>query len=109
MALSPLLEKVKHHICAHFQLEEEKVVSMLPVFLTTLQNHMQNLEKALESKDPEIIGRQGHALKGALLNLGIDDMADTAHLIEVEGKSGNSKADFAGMVNHLKENLAEIL
>lgn len=82
---------------------------MMPVFLNTLQNHMQNLEDALGAGNPETLGRLGHALKGALLNLGLDDMADIAHIIENEGMSGSHEADFAGMVAQLKEKLAEIL
>ncbi len=82
---------------------------MMPAFLTTLQDHMQNLEDALGAGDPETLGRLGHALKGALLNLGLDDMADIAHIIESEGRSGSREADFAGMVTRLKEKLAEIL
>jgi len=107
--MSPLLERVRYHICDHFQLPEDKVDAMLPAFLTTLQNHMKNIEDALGANDPATIGRMGHALKGALLNFGLDDMADIANMIEDEGKSGNSGADFSGMVQRLKEKLAEIL
>lgn len=108
MSLSPLLEQVKCHIREHFQLEEDKVDAMMPAFLTTLQNHMQNLENALEVNDPVTLGRLGHAMKGALLNLGLDDMADIAHAIENEGKSENGDADFTGMVTLLKEKMTEI-
>lgn len=109
MYLSPLLEQVKSHIREHFQLGEDKVDAMMPAFLTTLQNHMQNLEDALGLNDPETLGRLGHAMKGALLNLGLDDIAEIAYAIENEGKSGNRDADFAGMVALLKEKMREIL
>ncbi|MBU1138456.1 MAG: Hpt domain-containing protein [Proteobacteria bacterium] len=88
---------------------EDTVDAMLPAFLTTLQNHMQNLEDALALNDPATLGRLGHALKGALLNLGLDDLADIAHTIEIEGKSGSSDADYASMVIRLKVKMAEIL
>jgi histidine phosphotransfer protein HptB len=109
MSLSPLLEQVRCHICDRFQLGEDTVDGMLPAFLATLQNHMRNLEDALGDNDPKNLGRLGHALKGALLNFGLDDMADIANKIEIEGKSGNSGADFTGMVNRLKEKMADIL
>lgn len=107
--MSPLVEHIKCHICNHFQLKEDKVDVMLPTFLTTLQDHVQNLEDALESNDTKSLGRLGHALKGALLNLGLDDVAEIAHTIEIEGKAGSDHADFSGLVTRLKEEMGEIL
>ncbi len=109
MTLSPLVEHIKCHICNHFQLEGDKVDAMLPTFLTTLQDHVQNLEDALGSNDTESLGRLGHTLKGALLNLGLDDVAEIAYTIEIEGKAGSDNTDFPGLVTRLKEEMSEIL
>ena len=109
MTSIPLLEQITNYVCEHFQLEEDKVALMLPTFLTSLQNHLQNLEEAVGERDPEAIGRAGHALKGALLNLGLDDMAEIALKIESEGTSGNSAADYASLLKRLREKMVEIL
>ncbi len=109
MALSSIAEQVKHHVCEQFQLEEEKVEAMLPTFFTTLQEHVHELEEGLQANDPAAIGRVGHMLKGALLNLGLDDMAEIAHSLEMEGKAGRSDVDFSGLVWELKEKMGGIL
>ena len=109
MALSPLLQQVKSYVCAHFELGEDAVDGMLPVFFSTLQNHMETLEKAANEDNLESTARAGHTLKGALLNLGLDEMAVVARTIEEEGKAGNNEADYGQMVELLKEQLKEIL
>lgn len=109
MAGQSLSERVGIHIRDCYQLPVERVAVMLPTFFVVLRNHLTDLEKALEAGDSEGIGRVGHTLKGALLNLGLVDIADIAAAIEREGKTGRQDFDFAEPVTWLREELEEIL
>ncbi len=109
MTEQSLSKQVETHVCKQYQLPVEKVAVMLPAFLEVLKNHLNDLEKALDGDEPEDIGRVGHTLKGALLNLGLPGIAEIAANIEREGKLGRKNFDFAEPVAQLREKLKEIL
>ncbi len=108
MVSSSLLEQIKGHVCTHFELGEEAVDNMLPVFFSTLQNHMKNLEKAIAGDDLAITAKAGHTLKGALLNLGLDEIAAVAKIIEEEGRAGNEDAEYLQMFEQLRAKLVGV-
>jgi len=82
---------------------------MLPTFIKTLQSHMHDLEKSLDDSEGQAIAKAGHKLKGALLNLGLEDSATLAKCIELEGKADKQDVDYAELLMQLKEQLKEIL
>ncbi len=104
-----LTDRVSRFLCEHYKLSDDKVAAMLPTFLSVLQNHIWDMERVLEQKDVRAIGKVGHTLKGALMNLGLDDFAAIAQSIEIAGKEGRREFDFQGLVAQLKENMSEIL
>lgn len=104
-----LKDRVSAFLCDFYKLPAEKVADMLPSFLDVLQNHMINMEKTVEDGDIQTIGRAGHTLKGALMNLGLDDFAEIAQTIEREARAGICNVDYSDLVEQLKENMAEIL
>jgi len=95
-------EKIKKHLSSHFNLTEEQIEGMLPGFITTIVSHMQNLENTLAAKDPKLTGRAGHKIKGALLNLGMEECSKIAFMIEEKGKAGDMSADFQKLVDELR-------
>jgi len=109
MTSTELSERVAVHIRDQYQLPADKIAEMLPTFLSILQNHMRNLEDTLATGDVQAIGSAGHALKGALLNLGLAEIAVFAMRIEVEGMAGSHDADYADLLAQLKSHLKEIL
>jgi HPt (histidine-containing phosphotransfer) domain-containing protein len=104
-----ILDRISKYLCDHYKLSAEEVESMLPTFLTTLQSHIHDLENSLDVSETIAIAKAGHKLKGALLNLGLDDSAAIAKCIELEGKADNQAVDYAELVRQLKEQLNEIL
>ena len=70
---------------------------------------MTKLEKlADESTEKEDISRAGHALKGALLNLGLMDLADKAFLVEQFDKQTGRNIEHKKIIAELKNEIAEI-
>jgi HPt (histidine-containing phosphotransfer) domain-containing protein len=65
------VETIKVHLAEQFSLSEEQVEMMLPSFLATLGTHMEKLETALAENNPVLLGKIGHTIKGAFLNLGL--------------------------------------
>ncbi|HFQ89032.1 MAG TPA: Hpt domain-containing protein [Desulfobulbus sp.] len=75
-------QTIRDHLASAYLLTEEKIDAVLPAFLDTLLAHMLRLEKNLADNDLEQLAKSGHVLKGALLNLGLHELADMAHAIE---------------------------
>ncbi|MBM9537631.1 Hpt domain-containing protein [Desulfobulbus alkaliphilus] len=76
------LKRIKEHLKGAYLLNDAKAAAMLPVFIATLESHVDRLTTLAESGDMLQLSRAGHALKGALLNMGLPDLAATAHALE---------------------------
>lgn len=103
------VEQIKAHLAEHFSLSGEQVDTMLPSFLSTLGTHMEKLEIALAENNPIMLGKIGHTIKGAFLNLGMEDCARIALRIEEKGKQGKSSADFKKLVQDLRLQINPVL
>ncbi len=80
----------------------EQIDMLLPSFIATLGTHMRNLENALASNNQELLGKAGHTIKGAFLNLGLHDCAQIALIIEEKGRQGGSPTDFKKHIEDLR-------
>ena len=103
------IDQIKSYLSRQFSLGEDQVSEMLPGFILTLSAHMTNLEKALASGDLEALGKSGHTIKGAFLNLGLTKCAEIALQIERKCKDGDLSADYAGLVADLREKIDIII
>ncbi len=108
MSAEQRIHQIKTYLCEHFQLSQEQIGDMLPSFITTLSTHMQNMERVLGENDPLALGKAGHTMKGALLNLGLSDCAQLALRIEEKGKSGDTMTDYAALVADLRERISPL-
>ena len=98
-------EEIRQYLLEQFSLPPEQIEAMLPELIATLSDHITTLEVKLEERNLAELGRAGHAMKGALLNLGLTECAAIAHAIECEGKAGNRSEDFDNKVAALREKL----
>jgi len=102
MSAQQLSDRIRLFLCEQFQLTPDQVAAMMPNFIATLSVHMANLERSLASGDPQSIGKAGHTIKGALLNLGLTDYADLAFAIEKLGKGGDRSVDYQTLIANLR-------
>lgn len=108
MSAEQRIHQIKTYLCEQFQLSQDQIGEMLPNFILTLATHMQNMERVLSENDPMALGKAGHTMKGALLNLGLSDCAQVAFHIEEKGKSGDRMTDYAALVADLKERIGPL-
>lgn len=76
------LQVISRHLQNAYLLNEEKTAEMIPVFIATLRGQVERLEHLAATADRKELGRAGHGIKGALLNMGLDDLAELAHRLE---------------------------
>jgi histidine phosphotransfer protein HptB len=103
------IQHIKAYLKEQFNLPCEQIDMLLPSFIATLGTHMQNLESALHENNPTSIGKVGHTIKGAFLNLGLEDCADIAHCIEERGKAGDHAADYKQLFEDLRRKINPVL
>jgi HPt (histidine-containing phosphotransfer) domain-containing protein len=103
------VRKIRIYLLSRFDLTEEQVESMLPGFIETLATHLQSLESGLAANDSMKIGKAAHTFKGALLNLGMEDCAQIASLIEEQGKAGSAPTNLQKLVDELRVCLAPVI
>ncbi len=96
------LKTVKEHLRTAYLLNEEKIESMIPVFLATLRSHMNHLADLAATGETAQLGQTSHAVKGALLNIGLLDLAETASTIEKMCKSGCCSEQCREMITDLQ-------
>lgn len=103
------IQHIKKYLAEQFNLPAEQIEMLLPSFISTLGTHMQNLENALEENNLASIGEVGHTIKGAFLNLGLDDCASIALRIEERGKAGDHETNFKQLVEDLRLKIRPVL
>jgi HPt (histidine-containing phosphotransfer) domain-containing protein len=103
------VEEIKKYLSEHFHLPVDQVETMMPSFLSTLGMHMENLEEALNKNNLMQVGKAGHTIKGAFLNLGLNECARIARDIEEYGKAEDPAIDYRSKIDLLHHHLKDIL
>ena len=93
---------ILNHLATAYLLNDEKIQEVLPRFLDTLLIHLGALSTPLEQENLADLGKAGHTLKGALLNLGLTDLADIAYTIEKKCNAGDTDVDYHRLVEQLQ-------
>jgi len=102
-------ERIKDYLKLQFDLPPEQIDTMIPSFISTLSEHLAHLESVLDQGDLSQLGKAGHTIKGALLNLGLHDCAKIAYSIEKKGKANEVGVDYRGLVASLRKELSSYL
>jgi len=103
------IEQIQEYLVDKFHLPRQQIFEMLPNFIGALVSHMEKLDSALQSGDLVALGRAGHTMKGALLNLGMNDCVDIAFEVEQKGKAMDTTADYVALLGELRERLGGLI
>lgn len=100
---------IKDHLRTSYLLTDEKIEAVLPRFLETIKTLMAELEELAVSEKDSMLSRTGHAMKGALLNLGLHDLAGKAFAIEKHREICDPQRDCMQLVAELKQEINKII
>jgi HPt (histidine-containing phosphotransfer) domain-containing protein len=67
------------------------------------------MERALGQDDLMALSKAGHTMKGALLNLGLDDCAKLALYIEERSRAADLTIDYATLVADLRKEIGPLI
>lgn len=99
---------IKHHLVDQFDLSEQQLDELLPVFIDTIHKNVNDLVGIAENNNTTMIMKMGHTIKGALLNLGLDDLAELAKSVEKFPFEKKDAAECYQLITTLKERIDEI-
>ena len=102
-------QTIKDHLRSSYLLSDDKIEAVLPRFLETVSTLMNELEQLVDADQKEILSRKGHAMKGALLNLGLQELADKAFRIEKHQENEQPGVDCRQLIKELKQEVIKIL
>ena len=105
IVMNPYREEIKQYLLKQFSLLPEQADDLLPELITALSGHIDGLETALKGNDPALLGKAAHTIKGALLNLGLQECAGLACSIEKSGKAGRKDTNYQELVRSIREKL----
>jgi len=100
------LNIIKQHLTTAYLLSDEKTATMIPVFANTLRSHADRLAELAASGDLQQLNRASHAVKGALLNMGLADLAQTAHTLEQQCRAGDDTFDYLSRITELQQQIS---
>lgn len=69
-------------------LEEDEYLELVELFIETSKSDLKHLQSAINNKNIEMIAGIAHSLKGAAMNLGLDDFLELATTIEKTARDG---------------------
>ena len=102
-------QKIREHLSSAYLLTDERIEAVLPRFLETLRKLMSELEGLSANDKNDALSRTGHAMKGALLNLGLHDLAEKAFSIEKYNQGCGDNRDCSQLIEELKREIGKIL
>lgn len=100
---------VRKHLNQKFDLPDDQVDLMLPEFKNTLVQHLNELQAAHQKNNLTILNVAAHKIKGALLNLGLQDSAKLAEKIESESASGSTTFDYSARIDKISSIIDEFV
>ena len=101
--------RIKKYLSEQFNLPEDQVELMLPEFKKTLKDHMAALEDVQNHNNLKDLGKAAHTIKGAFLNLGLQDCAELAMKVEDNATLGNMQTDYTALIASIREKVQEII
>lgn len=108
MSSPDYINNISRYLLTEFELSQDQIDEMLPLFVETIHSHMEKLEETLEANDYIAMKKMGHTMKGALLNLGVTELADLALQIESYSAGETDIVDCEDIVKSLKVKINDI-
>lgn len=99
------IETMQRHLEEYYLLDKQQVVDVMPGFLATLFKHMRSLETLQQKGDLAALAQASHAVRGALLNLGLFDLAEFTRQVEEQCCSPSGQSACRNLLVELNERL----
>ena len=103
------IQTVRAHFEKNYSLPKEKVDYLLGSFAQSVSSYISIISEANGSGQIEDYARTLHSLKGVLLTMGLNGLADSVHKAEIEIKDSQNPLLLAPLVDELQNSLSGLL
>jgi HPt (histidine-containing phosphotransfer) domain-containing protein len=103
-----ILDQIRTHLHQAYNLDADRIKALLPGFLSALSGYVDEMEAALANNNQDELVRSAHRIKGALVNLGLQDLAGRALILEQCARSPDTSAKDPEMTSQAAELAREI-
>lgn len=76
-------------LASRIGIDEEDFMELAGLFITTTRSDMDKIQQAMAEENPSDAAAAAHSIKGAAGNLGFEELAELAGIIESRGKEGS--------------------
>ncbi|MDH4319974.1 MAG: PAS domain S-box protein [Desulfobulbaceae bacterium] len=100
---------VRKHLVSACRIPPERVDLLLNTFRLTLAGYLDDAELALSTGDAAGLRLAAHSLKGGLLNMGLNEWADVAYVLECDAKEGKLDPEkHTSLINRVDEGISPL-
>lgn len=96
------------HLCKELGMDNNQIAEMLVTLAQPLEQTLKATESAYLAQDLNCLAETAHALKGALLNLGLNKLALLVNNIEQSAKNNETKSHEKRLF-FIRDNLADLI
>lgn len=104
-----MIDQIRAHLATAYNLPAAKIDHLLAACSDSLHDHLREAEAALERGDIDTVAASAHTIKGMLLNLRINELAELAHRIESDKKRREETMHYAEQLKALRYGLLPLL
>lgn len=102
------VDVVRRHFQATYSLQDHQIDNLLLTSIAGLNENIEKAQQAVEESDNQTLSALGHAMKGILLSLGLEESAEMARLIEYHA-GNNDELDYGHYISDLCSSISELL
>jgi PAS domain S-box-containing protein len=99
--------QVLHYLKKEYELDLESANEILDMYRDSLKSGLDGLRGTLDVEDTQEMERQAHSVKGALLNIGLEEQAEIAKKIEFAARKSES-CDYKQRISNLSDGISAL-
>lgn len=103
-----LVDQVLFHLQNNFNVSADESKNILKTIALTLRKNISDLRRACEEDDLPEMARHLHSIKGALLNLGQIELAQTTESLEIAARA-REKHDYFFSIQKIENMLQPLI
>jgi len=101
-------DQIRTHLHQAYNLDDDRIEALLPGFLAALSGYLDEMDAALTSQNRQELVRAVHRVKGALVNLGLEQLAGQTQSLEATVRQQDTNINDRHIMDQARSLIGEI-
>ena len=97
------IETIKKYMSQTYRLDDDKINEIVSATCEQMANHFNEAKNLIDQNNLEALTIAAHKIKGCLLNIGLNDLAEIAFDIESNARTGEKQGNYHQLLLEIKE------